>query len=116
MTIVDMRPIRDLVLLSEKDTIQTYINLIRNDLDRHFSNLTFGAQQSNKRMQAEALHGIYQIAASFGLSALLQITGSLQQKNNEDLSGIEKQDMEALLVMMNDSLDYIHEQAGKEVT
>jgi len=115
MAIVDIRPIRDLVLLSEKDSIQTYISLIRGDLDRHYSTLKSGIQQSDKRMRAEALHGIYQVAASFGLSALLQITGSLQQKNSEDLSEIEQQDMEVLQTMMNESLDYIHEQDGKDI-
>ena len=116
MTIVDMRPIRDLVLLSEKDSIQTYINLIESDLKRHLSNLTAGIQQSDKRKRAEALHGIYQVAASFGMSALQQRTGTLQQKNNADLSWVEKDEMEVLESLMHESLVYIHEQAGQEIS
>ena len=108
MTIVNMMPLRDLISLSEEDNIQTYIRLIGDDLSRHLSELEAGIMESDHSRRAKSLHGIYQVAASFGLTSVRQMTGVLREKNNvEPKSLLDGDDLEAIKTVIDESLNIL---------
>lgn len=105
-----MAPLRDLIALSEEDNIQTYIRLIDDDLNRHLCELEAGIIESDYRRRAKSLHGIYQVAASFGLTSVRQMTGRLREKNNaEPKSLLDGDDLEAIKVVINESLNILQQ-------
>lgn len=110
---VDMTLIQDLVELSGKDTIRTYCTLIESDLKRHLQTLEEGVLEFDKGMRSRALHGIYQVAASFGLTTVRQFTAELQDKNNSGSDdAIDQTGLGNLEILINQSLDYLLAQPG----
>lgn len=110
---VDTTLIQDLIEMSGKDDIRTYCQLIDNDLKRHFQTLEEGMQKFDKGMRSKALHGIYQVAASFGLTTVRQITAELQEKNNSGSDEIiDQAGLGNLETIIKQSLDYLLTQPG----
>ena len=111
-----MAPLRELIALSGEDNIQTYVDLIESDLKRHLGCLQEGMQQPDERLRAKSLHGIYQVAASFGLTSVLQMTSVLQEQNKAgSLSSMNKDELQAMERVVNESLSIILEQPKDQV-
>ena len=103
-----MAPLRELIALSVEDNLQTYVDLIESDLKRHLGGLEEGILQQDEHLRAKSLHGIYQVAASFGLTSVLQITSTLQQQNKAgSLSRTNKDELQAIERVINESLAII---------
>ena len=106
---VDIKLLEDLVAMSDGDDLQSYSALIASDLDRHMANLAEGVQSADTNLKSDALHGIYQVAASFGLTSLLQYTGELQGSSKLPDQGLESIQVRELQHIIDHSLQQIRQ-------
>lgn len=108
---IDLSVIDSILQLSPDDTYNTHATLIGGDLDKCVHQLKEGVIKDEIKSRSRALHGLYQTAASSGLSTIIDAVTSLQTKNNAGKSSpVTIQDVEDLEILVQHTIDYIRKQ------